>query len=197
MMNAITINLQSVELTEEQFFQLCANNRDLRLERNAKGELIIMPPTGGETGNRNARLTQQLMNWTDQDGTGIAFDSSTGFKLPNGANRSPDGAWIPLSRWQQLTQKEKQKFIPLCPNFVIELRSPTDKLADVQNKMQEYLDNGTELGWLINPQDQQVEIYRQNQGIEVLDQPNFLSGENVLPNFQLDLRAIFGKENPA
>ena len=191
MMNAITINLQSVELTEEQFFQLCANNRDLRLERNAKGELIIMPPTGGETGNRNARLTQQLMNWTDQDGTGIAFDSSTGFKLPNGANRSPDGAWIPLSRWQQLTQKEKQKFIPLCPNFVIELRSPTDKLADVQNKMQEYLDNGTELGWLINPQDQQVEIYRQNQGIEVLDQPDFLSGEEVLPNFQLDLRAIW------
>ncbi|AFZ50250.1 Uma2 family endonuclease [Dactylococcopsis salina] len=191
MMNAITINLQSVELTEEQFFQLCANNRDLRLERNAQGELIIMPPTGGETGNRNARLTQQLMNWTDQDGTGIAFDSSTGFKLPNGANRSPDGAWIPLSRWQELTQKQKEKFIPLCPNFVIELRSPTDKLIDVQNKMQEYLDNGTELGWLINPQDQQVEIYRQNQGIEVLDQPDFLSGEEVLPNFQLDLRAIW------
>jgi len=191
MMNAITINLQSVELTEEQFFQLCANNRDLRLERNAKGELIIMPPTGGETGNRNARLTQQLMNWTDQDGTGIAFDSSTGFKLPNGANRSPDGAWIPLSRWQELTQKQKEKFIPLCPNFVIELRSPTDKLTDVQNKMQEYLDNGTELGWLINPQDQQVEIYRQNQGIEVLDQSDFLSGEEVLPNFQLDLRAIW------
>ncbi|PNW31863.1 UNVERIFIED_CONTAM: hypothetical protein BEN50_19620 [Euhalothece sp. KZN 001] len=191
MMNAITINLQSVELTEEQFFQLCANNRDLRLERNAQGELIIMPPTGGETGNRNGRITQQLMNWTDQDGTGIAFDSSTGFKLPNGANRSPDGAWIPLSRWQELTQKQKEKFIPLCPNFVIELRSPTDKLIDVQNKMQEYLDNGTELGWLINPQDQQVEIYRQNQGIEVLDQPDFLSGEEVLPNFQLDLRAIW------
>lgn len=191
MMNAITINLQSVELTEEQFFQLCANNRDLRLERNAQGELIIMPPTGGETGNRNGRITQQLMNWTDQDGTGIAFDSSTGFKLPNGANRSPDGAWIPLYRWQELTQKEKEKFIPLCPNFVIELRSPTDKLIDVQNKMQEYLDNGTELGWLINPQDQQVEIYRQNQGIEVLDQPDFLSGEEVLPNFQLDLRAIW------
>ena len=191
MMNAITINLQSVELTEEQFFQLCANNRDLRLERNAQGELIIMPPTGGETGNRNGRITQQLMNWTDQDGTGIAFDSSTGFKLPNGTNRSPDGAWIPLSRWQELTQKQKEKFIPLCPNFVIELRSPTDKLIDVQNKMQEYLDNGTELGWLINPQDQQVEIYRQNQGIEVLDQPDFLSGEEVLPNFQLDLRAIW------
>ena len=150
-----------------------------------------MPPTGGETGNRNARLTQQLMNWTDQDGTGIAFDSSTGFKLPNGANRSPDGAWIPLYSWQELTQKQKEKFIPLCPNFVIELRSPTDKLIDVQNKMQEYLDNGTELGWLINPQDQQVEIYRQNQGIEVLDQPDFLSGEEVLPNFQLDLRAIW------
>ncbi|MDR9405202.1 MAG: Uma2 family endonuclease [Halothece sp. Uz-M2-17] len=190
-MDTITINLDSVQLTEEQFFQLCANNRDFRFERNAKGELIIMPPTGGETGNRNARITQQLLNWTDQDGTGIAFDSSTGFKLPNGANRSPDSAWLPLSRWETLTPQQRQKFIPLCPDFVIELRSPTDQLIDVQNKMQEYLENGTELGWLINPQDKKVEIYRQNQVVEVLDQPSFLSGENVLPNFNLDLRLIW------
>lgn len=190
-MDAITINLNSVQLTEDQFFQLCVDNRDFRFERNAQGDLIIMPPTGGETGNRNARITQQLLNWADQDGTGIAFDSSTGFKLPNGANRSPDAAWIPLSRWQQLKQEEQQKFIPLCPDFVIELRSPTDNLKVLQDKMQEYLDNGTALGWLINPQDQQVEIYRQNQAIEVLNQPSSLSGEAILPNFQLDLGLIF------
>lgn len=190
-MNTITLDLQSVHLTEEQFFQLCANNRDLRFERNARGELIIMPPTGGETGNRNGRITQQLFNWADQDGTGIVFDSSTGFKLPNGANRSPDAAWLPLSRWQELSPEERAKFIPLCPNFVIELRSPTDKLTDLQAKMQEYLENGAELGWLINPQDQEVEIYRQNQAVASLKSPNFLSGENVLSGFQLDLRRIW------
>ncbi|MFP4133900.1 MAG: Uma2 family endonuclease [Halothece sp.] len=190
-MDAITINLNSVQLTEEQFFQLCVNNRDFLFERNAQGDLIIMPPMGGETGNKNGRINQQLFNWADQDGTGIAFDSSTGFKLPNGANRSPDAAWIPLSRWQQLTQEQQQKFLPLCPDFVIELRSPTDTLKALQDKMQEYLDNGTELGWLINPQDKQVEIYRQNQAVEILSQPEFLSGETVLPNFKLDLRLIF------
>ncbi|MBE9146453.1 Uma2 family endonuclease, partial [Planktothrix mougeotii] len=128
-MNALTVNLKPlIEMTDEQFFHLCQNNRELRFERNANGELIIMPPTGGETGNKNARITQQIMNWTDADGTGIAFDSSTCFKLPNGADRSPDASWIKLERWEALTDEEKQKFPPICPDFVIELLSPSDSL---------------------------------------------------------------------
>ncbi len=190
-MNPITLDLHSVHFTEEQFFQLCINNPQFRFEKNAQGELIVMPPTGGETGNRNGRIIQQLFNWADQDGTGIAFDSSTGFKLPNGANRSPDASWISLHRWQQLTRDEQEKFVPLCPDFVIELRSPNDSLLRLQSKMAEYLENGTRLGWLINREDRQVEIYRQQQAVEILNGPDFLSGEPILPGFQLDLRVIW------
>ncbi|MFM6080776.1 MAG: Uma2 family endonuclease, partial [Dolichospermum sp.] len=140
-MNALTVSLKSViDMTDDQFFQLCQNNRELRFERNANGELIIMSPAGGETGNRNGRLNQQLFNWTDADGTGIAFDSSTGFKLPNGADRSPDASWIKLERWDALTDEEKRKFPPICPDFVIELLSPSDSLKTTQEKMQEYID---------------------------------------------------------
>ncbi|NEU77200.1 Uma2 family endonuclease, partial [Hassallia byssoidea VB512170] len=150
-MNALTVNLKPVlELTDEQFFQLCQANRDLRFERTATGELIIMPPTGGETGNRNGRLNQQLFNWADADNTGIAFDSSGGFKLPNGADRSPDASWIKLERWNALTQEQQTRFLPLCPDFVVELLSPTDSLRETQEKMREYRDNGARLGWLIN-----------------------------------------------
>lgn len=191
-MNAINVNLQSVlELTDEQFFNLCQVNRDLKFERTATGELIIMPPTGGETGNKNARITQQLMNWTDADGTGIAFDSSTCFKLPNGGDRSPDASWIKLSRWNALTEEQKEKFPPICPDFVIELLSPSDSLKVAQEKMREYLDNGVLLGLLINRKSRQVEIYRQGQEVEVLESPVTLSGEDVLQGFILNLEAIW------
>ncbi|GCL40482.1 Uma2 family endonuclease [Anabaena sp. FACHB-1250] len=191
-MNALTVKLKSViEMTDEQFFQLCQNNRELRFERNANGELIIMPPTGGETGNKNARITQQLMNWTDADGTGIAFDSSTCFKLPNGADRSPDASWIKLERWDALTDEEKQKFPPICPDFVIELLSPSDSLKVTQEKMQEYIDNGVGLGILINRKSRQVEIYRPGKEVEVLDSPATVSGEDVLKGFVLNLGMIW------
>ena len=191
-MNALTINLKSlIEMTDEQFFQLCQNNHELRFERNANGELIIMPPTGGETGNKNARITQQVMNWTDVDGTGIAFDSSTCFKLPNGADRSPDASWVKLERWNALTDEEKQKFPPICPDFVIELLSPSDSLKTTQEKMEEYIDNGVCLGILINRKSHQVEIYRQGKEVEVLDSPTTVSGEDVLKDFVLNLEIIW------
>ncbi|MFM6246097.1 MAG: Uma2 family endonuclease [Dolichospermum sp.] len=191
-MNALTVNLESIiEMTDEQFFQLCQNNRELRFERNANGELIIMPPTGGETGNRNGRITQQLMNWTDADGTGIAFDSSTCFKLPNGADRSPDASWIKLERWDTLTNEEKQKFPPICPDFVIELLSPSDSLKTTQEKMQEYIANGVRLGILINRKSRQVEIYRPGKEVEILDSPATVSGEDVLKGFILNLGMIW------
>ncbi|OUL26898.1 hypothetical protein BV372_26095 [Nostoc sp. T09] len=191
-MNALKLNLQSVlELTDEQFFNLCQANRELRFERTATGELIIMPPTGGETSNRNGRLNQQLFNWADADETGIAFDSSGGFKLPNGADRSPDASWVKLERWNGLNQEQQTKFIPLCPDFVVELLSPSDSLKATQEKMREYRDNGARLGWLINRNSRQVEIYRQGQEVEVLDSPATLSGENVLQGFILNLAAIW------
>ena len=190
-MDILTLDLQSLKLTDEQFYQLCIDNRDLRFERNTRGDLLIMPPTGGETGNRNGRVIQQLFNWADDNGTGIAFDSSTGFKLPNGADRSPDASWIPLTKWNTLTDEHKQRFLPLCPNFAIELLSPSDKLVKIQTKMQEYLDNGMSLGWLINRQQQQVEIYRQREKVEMLDRPDSLSGENILQGFVLDLQLIW------
>jgi Uma2 family endonuclease len=191
-MNALTVNLDSViKMTDDQFFQLCQNNRELRFERNANGELIIMSPAGGETGNRNGRLNQQLFNWTDADGTGIAFDSSTGFKLPNGADRSPDASWIKLERWDALTDEEKRKFPPICPDFVIELLSPSDSLKTTQEKMKEYIDNGVRLGILINRKSRQVEIYRPGKEVEVLDSPATVSGEDVLKGFVLNLGMIW------
>jgi Uma2 family endonuclease len=191
MINIIEVNLDSFPITDEQFYDLCQDNRDLRFERNAKGDLVIMPPTGGETGNRNIEIAYQVQSWSRSNKSGIAFDSSTGFKLPNGADRSPDAAWIPLEKWQNLTEKERQRFVPLCPDFVIELRSKTDSLKSLQDKMKEYIENGTRLGWLINPQDKQVEIYRQGKEVEILDYPQTLSGEDVLLGFVLDLQFIW------
>lgn len=191
-MTALTVNLNSIiKLTDEQFFQLCKINEKLRFERTVRGELIIMPPTGGETSNRNGRLNQQLFNWADVNGTGIVFDSSGGFKLPNGADRSPDAAWVKQERWDILTPEQKEKFIPLCPDFVIELVSPSDSLKVIQEKMQEYRDNGTRLGWLINRKSRQVEIYRLDQEVEVIESPATLSGEDVLPGFVLNLEPIW------
>ncbi|MGK7962873.1 Uma2 family endonuclease [Crocosphaera sp.] len=191
MVNPIEINCNSLKLTDEQFFQLCQDNRDLRFERNSNGDMVIMPPTGGETGNRNIEIAYQVQAWSRQNKLGVAFDSSTGFKLPNGADRSPDASWIPLEKWNNLTPQQRQKFLPLCPDFVIELRSPSDSLKTLHNKMKEYLENGTKLSWLINPKTKQVEIYRQGKEVEILDNPTTLSGEDVLPNFRLDLELIW------
>ena len=190
-MMSLTLELQSadIDLSDEQFYRLSQANRDLRLERTAEGKLILMPPTGWETGNRNSRLVQQLGNWADADGTGLVFDSSTGFKLPNGAIRSPDAAWVKRDRLEALNP-DPDKFLPLCPDFVIELRSASDMLFDVQGKMREYLENGLRLGWLINPQDQQVEVYSCDRAVQVLDSPTKLSAEPILPGFILDLTHV-------
>ena len=180
-----------IDLTDDQFFKFCQINRDLRIERTATGELLIMPPTGSETGNRNAKLIQQLGNWSDADSTGIEFDSSTGFKLPNGAERSPDAAWVKLERWNALTLEQQKKFAPICPEFVVELRSPSDNLEPLKTKMQEYLENGALLGWLIDRKNRQVYIYRPGVAVECLDNPATVSGESVLPGFVLDLSKIW------
>ncbi len=191
MVNPLEIKFESFKLTDEQFYQICQDNRDLRFERNVNGDMVIMPPTGGETSDRNSEINFQLRFWNKSNELGKVFESSGGFKLPNGAERSPDAAWISLEKWNNLTPKQQQKFLPLCPDFVIELRSPTDRLKSLQDKMKEYLDNGTRLGWLINRQDQQVEIYRQGREIEILDNPQTVSGEDVLPNFILNLASIW------
>ncbi|MCA2620466.1 MAG: Uma2 family endonuclease [Microcystis sp. M110S1] len=187
----VEVKFNSFQLSDEQFFQLCQDNRDLRLERNPKGDLIIMPPTGGETSNSNAGITAQLWLWNNLNKLGVVFDSSGGFKLPNGADRSPDAAWIPLEKWQALTPQQKERFLPLSPDFVIELMSPSDNIETARKKMQEYLDNGTRLGWLINRKTREVEIYRQGQAVEILTNPESLSGENILPEFSLNLTLIW------
>lgn len=194
-MNAETITLTTplelnIELTDEQFFQLCQNNRDLQFERTATGELIIKPPTGSDTGNRNIELSYQLQGWSRQNNLGKAFDSSGGFKLPNGAERSPDASWVSIERWNALTSEQQGKFAPLCPDFVVELRSPSDSLEKLRSKMREYIENGARLGWLIDRQNRRVEIYRPNQEVEMISSPTHLSGEDVLPGFVLDLQHI-------
>lgn len=181
----------AIDMTDDQFYELCQLNRDLRMERTVKGELIIMPPVGGEGSKRNADLTTDLNLWNRQTRLGVVFDSSGGFKLPLGGDRSPDASWIRLERWEGLTPKQRQKFLPLCPDFLIELRSETDSIEALREKMQEYLDNALRLGWLIDPETKNVEIYRQNRKVEVLESPARLSGEDVLPGFMLDLQLIF------
>lgn len=191
-MTTLILNLNPIiKLTDEQFFQLSQENENIKLERTAKGELIIMAPAGGETGSSNAGLTAQLWIWNQQNKSGKVFDSSTGFKLPNGADRSPDASWIKLERWNILTAEQKKKFPPICPDFVVELLSPSDSLSETQAKMREYRDNGAILGWLINRRSQQVEIYRPQQEIEVLDRPLQVSGNPVLLGFVLDLESIW------
>jgi len=191
-MNTITIDFNSVvKLTDDQFYQLCRNNPDVKFERNAKGEIIIMPPTGGETGNQNSEINADFVIWNRQTNLGKVFDSSTCFKLPNGADRSPDVSWIKQERWDTLTPQQKEKFPPIAPDFVLELMSPTDNLKETQSKMQEYMDNGVKLGWLINRKTRRVEIYRQGQEVEVLPSPTELSGEEVLPGFFLNLQTVW------
>jgi Uma2 family endonuclease len=181
----------AINLTDDQLFELCQLNRDWRIEYTAQGELIVMPPTGGETSNRNAELTYQVQAWTRRDQAGVAFDSSGGFKLPNGATRSPDAAWVRRSRLAGLTREQKQKFLPLCPDFVIELRSPTDNLQAVLDKMQEYLDNGAQLGWLLDPLTRRVHVYLPQRSPEILEAPSTVSADPLLPGFVLDLQKIW------
>ncbi|MEN9519152.1 MAG: hypothetical protein RLZZ381_1740 [Cyanobacteriota bacterium] len=194
-MESLSLNVPpAVGLTDEQFYQLCIANEPWQLELTQAGELIIMPPTGGESGIRNSDINIELGLWNRQTKLGKVFDSSTEFKLPSGAYRCPDAAWVKLERWQALTKEEQKRFPPICPDFVIELRSESDTLAKLRLKMQEYQNNGASLGWLIDPQTPSVEIYRSQQDVEVLnfsfDNPPQLLGEEILPGFILDLTIV-------
>jgi len=194
-METLTLNLPStVALTDEQFYQLCIANEEWRLELTPEGELIIMPPTGGESGIRNSSLNLRVGLWNEQTQLGKVFDSSTVFQLPNGSKRSPDVSWVLRERWEALSAEDKRRFPPLCPDFVIELRSATDSLETLRSKMRDYQSNNCRLGWLIDPQTPLVEIYRLSQNVEIInfsfDQPPTISGEDVLPGFLLDLTPI-------
>jgi Uma2 family endonuclease len=188
---AVVLDFHSVRLSDEQFYQLCQDNDDLRLELSAEGELIIMPPTGGTTGSRNSRINYQIAGWAIADGTGLSFDSSTMFILPNGAKRSPDASWVSRERWDALSQTERDKFVPLCPDFVLELRSPSDRLAYLQEKMDEYISNGARLGFLLDAGAKRVYVYVPGQSVESIDNPQTVSGDPVLPGFVLDLKDIW------
>jgi Uma2 family endonuclease len=180
-----------LDLSDDQLLELCGLNRELRIERNAQGELLIMPPAGGATSARNSEINRQLADWARRDGSGVTFDSSGGFRLPNGAMRSPDAAWVKRERLAALPAQEIEKFLPLCPEFVIELRSPTDTLRDVQAKMAEWIANGARLGWLIDPYPKHLYIYRPHTPPERRDNPDTVSADPLLPGFALDLRAIW------
>jgi Uma2 family endonuclease len=192
MVSAPPVHLpRSFTVTNDQFWELAKTNPELRLERTAEGELIVMPPTGSEGGSYNAEVTTDIAIWNRRTQLGKVFDSSTGFKLPNGATRVPDTAWVTNERWKALTPEQRKKFAPICPDFVLELASESDDLGILRQKMQEYINNGCRLGWLIIPKIQQVEIYRGDGTVEVLQSPVTLSGEAVLPDFTLNLATIF------
>ncbi|WP_373529978.1 Uma2 family endonuclease [Nostoc sp.] len=182
----------SMQMTDEQFFDFCQVNRDLRIERNKFGELVIMPPTGSETGNREGNIFGPLWVWSEQDGTGITFSSSTGFKLSTGAERSPDASWIKLERWNALSAEQQKRFAPICPDFVVELKSPSDNLQTLKEKMEEYMNEpGIKLGWLIDRKQRKVYIYRPGLPEECLDNPASVSGELVLPGFILNMSKVW------
>ena len=189
--DALPLDLSTLKLTNEQFYQLCIANPEQPLELTAEGVLVFMSPVGGESGKRESGLIIDVGIWNRRTRLGEVFSSSTVFKLPNGSQKSPDVAWVRLDRWEFLTQEERDKFPPIVPDFVIELRSRTDSLSNLQAKMLEYQANGVRLGWLINPQDRQVEIYRIDRSVEILQSPTTLNGEDVLPDFTLDLTAIW------
>ena len=181
----------ALRVSDDEFFEFCQQNRDLRIEQTAGGEWIIMVPTGGETGSRNNEVSRQLGNWAREDDTGIAFDSSTGYVLPNGAKRSPDASWVLRSRLATLTPEQKQKFLPLCPDFVIELRSPSDSLTDTQHKMAEFRDNGARLGWLIDAAERRVHVYRPGIETDVLDAPENVPADPEMGGFTLDMAHVW------
>ncbi len=181
------LKVEATRLTEQQFIELCRENRDLRFELTADKELVIMAPAGSETGRQNSEIAYTLTAWAKKDGTGLSFDSSTGFRLPNGAIRSPDAAWIRRDSWHTLSPEQRRGFAPLCPDFVLELRSPSDQLSALQDKMQEYIDNGARLAWLLDPSQKRAYIYRPGQPVERRDDPPTLRGDSVLPGFVLHL----------
>ncbi len=178
-------------LGDDDLFELCTANSELRIERTADGELFIMPPTGGETGRRNFDLTGQFAAWVRRDGTGVGFDSSTGFLLPNGAERAPDVAWVRRARWDALSEMQRRRFPPVCPDFVLELRSPSDTLATGQAKLEEYIACGASLGWLIDPEERRAYVYRPGRTVEVLEHATEVRGDPELPGLILDLRSIW------
>ena len=178
-------------MTDEQFVQFCADNEGLRFELTAEKELIVMPPEGMATSARSLRLSQRIGNWAERDGAGLAFGSSGGFTLPNGAMRSPDASWTSWERWEAVAEEDKDRFSHFCPEFVLELRSPSDRLADAQRKMVEYVENGVLLGWLIDPRTRSVYVYRPGQAVERLEEPKTLSGDPVLRGFELNLDDIW------
>ena len=186
-----TLDFHTARLTEHQFEELCRNNHDLKFEMSATGELIIMPPTSLESGWRNTALTAQTYAWAKQDNTGIVFDSSTLFTLPNGAKRSPHVSWLTREKWDAISASERRKFSRVVPDFVIELLSPSDNLSETQTKMREYIENGVRLGWLIDPEKKCVEIYRADGTVEVLGNPATVGGEEVLRGFELNVKEIW------
>ena len=189
---ALRIRLQPALCpTDDQFYEFCRLNRELRIERGAEGEVTIMPPAGWESARRNAEITAQLQAWATRDGTGTAADSSAGYMLPNGAVRSPDASWVSNARLTSVTAEQRSRFLPLCPDFVIELRSPADRLPALQDKMAEYVTNGVALGWLIDPVDRQVFVYRPGLDVERLDEPESLSAHPVLVRFELRMGDIW------
>jgi Uma2 family endonuclease len=179
------------KISDDDFFAFCRQNDELRIEMTKEGHVIIMPPTTSETGRKNFNLVVEFGIWAKTDKTGVGFDSSSGFTLPNGAKRSPDVSWIRRERWNALTDAQKNKFAPICPDFVVELRSKTDLLKDLQDKMQEYIENGAELGWLIDATSKKIYVYRPDEAVETLDNPEKISGEPLLRNFELDLKEIW------
>lgn len=189
--DALTINLQSIRLSDEQFSRVCEDNPELRLELTAQGELILMSPTGSKTGLRNSALNRQLGNWAKEEGSGVTFDSSSGFSLPNGARRSPDAAWLRKERWEALSEEEQEGFAPVCPDFVVELRSSRDRVEALKRKMSEYIENGARLGWLIDPIERRVDIYEPGRPAECLEGPTRIEGAKVLAGFVLDLSEIW------
>ena len=188
----LTVSLPAIApMSDEEFYAFCQANHDLRIERTAAGDVVIMPPAFSDTGNRNFNLAVQLGIWEEKDGTGLGFDSSTGFTLPNGATRSPDASWIKLEKWNLLTGEEKASFAPICPDFVIELRSSSDTLSALQSKMEEYVENGVSLGWLIDRKNRTVHIYRPGQTPQILEDPTSVSGDPELPGFSLPMAKIW------
>ncbi|OLD26101.1 MAG: hypothetical protein AUJ04_06625 [Acidobacteria bacterium 13_1_40CM_3_55_6] len=187
----LTVDFSSIRVSPEQFQALCRDNPELRLELTAEGELIVMPPTGSKTGLRNSTLAVRVGEWSERDGSGVAFDSSAGFTLPNKAIRSPDASWVKRERWELLSKEDQESFAPLCPDFVVELRSPGDRLHDLKEKMAEYMNNGAQLGLLIDPFERRVYVYRQHHEVEILDEPESVSGEPELKGFVLDMKEFW------
>lgn len=190
MVPGLRIPKSILSLNDDELFELCSANSELVIERNNKGDLIIMSPSGSKTGNRNLRIAGALLYWNDQTNLGYAFDSSAGFRLPDGSMFSPDCAWIEKSRWEQLSAEEQEKFAPLCPDFIVEIKSPSDSIKYLKEKMILWINNGCKLGWLIDPEEKKTYVYRADGSIQISDFEHSLSGENVLPGFNFDLKKL-------